>query len=245
MLGSPEGFLLPYVLKKHSFILMLKLFYLPLLVYLSVSSFAIFETESFEERTGMENIEAQGQQEIQEQYSRDAQGISNGVNEGAWAERALSQKRKLRSDLDEYLKLQASATADSSPEFLEALSKRRDYLINNGIDPDYEKYRAKIKRNEDIVYAATRYINPTTGLFGEVSAQDVENNNLEKVLTAEQLNAFKAAPAFMQDKYIFDLIVENFFPDVKVDQGVALELLKKHYNTDHMHGVVSKYVQEL
>lgn len=30
-----------------------------------------------------------------------------------------------------------------------------------------------------------------------------------------------------------------------MDKGYALELLKKHYQTDSMHGVVSKYAQEL
>lgn len=194
---------------------------------------------------GGDALEAQAQQEMQEQIANEAQGVSNGVNEGVWAERALSQKRKLRSDLDEYLKLQAQATPDDSPEFLQALSERRNQLINSGIDPEYEKYREQIKRNEDIVYAVTRYINPTTGLFGEVPAQDVENNNLEKVLTAQQIKAFNTSPPFMQDKYVFNRIVENFFPNIKVDQGVALELLKKHYNTDSMHGVVSKYAQEL
>lgn len=194
---------------------------------------------------GGDALEVQAQQEMQEQIANEAQGVSNGVNEGAWAERALSQKRKLRSDLDEYLKLQSQATPDDSPEFLEALNERRNQLINSGIDPEYEKYREQIKRNEDIVYAVTRYINPTTGLFGEVPAQDVENNNLEKVLTAQQIKAFNTSPPFMQDKYVFNRIVENFFPNIKVDQGVALELLKKHYNTDSMHGVVSKYAQEL
>lgn len=224
---------------------MLKLFYLPLLVYLSVSSFAIFETESFEERTGMENIEAQGQQEIQEQYSRDAQGVSNGVDEGAWAERALSQKRKLRSDLDEYLKLQASATSDDSPEFLEALSTRRDYLINNGIDPDYEKYRDKVERIQGRIYAITQNINPKTGLFGVVPTEDVKDSRLGTLLTAEQIGYFNALPKSMQDEFLFEGIVETFFPQGGMDKVTALGLLKEHYQTDSMQGVIIKYAQEL
>ena len=34
-------------------------------------------------------------------------------------------------------------------------------------------------------------------------------------------------------------------PEGEMDKGYALELLKKHYQTDSMHGVVSKYAQEL
>lgn len=218
---------------------MLKLLYLPLLVWFSVS-----ETESFEE-IGGDALETQVQREMQEQVSRDAQGISNGVQKGAWAEKALSRKRKLREDLEEYLKLQATVTPDDSPEFLDALSDRRNQLINSGIDPEYERYREKIKRNEDIVYSVTRYINPTTGLFGDVPAQDVTNNKLEKILSAEQIRDFNNAPQFMRDKYVFNRIVENFFPEGEMDKGYALELLKKHYQTDSMHGVVSKYAQEL
>lgn len=60
---------------------MLKLLYLPLLVWFSVS-----ETESFEE-IGGDALETQVQREMQEQVSRDAQGISNGV------QKELGQKR--------------------------------------------------------------------------------------------------------------------------------------------------------
>ena len=236
---------MPYVLKKHSFILMLKLFYLPLLVYLSVSSFAIFETESFEERTGMENIEAQGQQEMQELIANEAQGVSNGVNEGAWAEKALSQKRKLRSDLDEYLKLQATVTQDDSPEFLQALAERRNQLINSGIDPDYEKYRDKVDRIQGKIYAITQNINPKTGLFGVVPTEDVKDSRLGTLLTAEQIGYFNSLPKSMQDEFLFEGIVETFFPQGGMDKVTALGLLKEHYQTDSMHGVISKYAQEL
>ena len=102
---------------------------------------------------GGEALEEQAQQQMQEQVSREAQGISNGVQEGAWAEKALSSKRKLREDLDEYLKLQSTATPDDPPEFLNALADRRNQLINSGIDPDYEKYRDKIDRIQGKIYA--------------------------------------------------------------------------------------------
>ena len=149
---------------------MLKLLYLPLLVWFSVS-----ETESFEE-IGGDALETQVQREMQEQVSRDAQGISNGVQKGAWAEKALSRKRKLREDLEEYLKLQATVTPDDSPEFLDALSDRRNQLINSGIDPDYEKYRDKIDRIQGKIYAITQNINPKTGLFGVVPTEDVKDS---------------------------------------------------------------------
>lgn len=194
---------------------------------------------------GGDALEVQGQQEIQEQYSRDAQGVSNGVDEGAWAERALSQKRKLRSDLDEYLKLQASATSDDSPEFLEALSTRRDYLINNGIDPDYEKYRDKVERIQGRIYAITQNINPKTGLFGVVPTEDVKDSRLGTLLTAEQIGYFNALPKSMQDEFLFEGIVETFFPQGGMDKVTALGLLKEHYQTDSMQGVIIKYAQEL
>lgn len=197
------------------------------------------------EPIGGDALEAQAQQEMQEQIANEAQGVSNGVNEGAWAERALSQKRKLRSDLDEYLKLQAQVTPDDSPEFLEALSERRNQLINSGIDPDYEKYRDKVDRIQGKIYAITQNINPKTGLFGVVPTEDVKDSRLGTLLTAEQIGYFNSLPKSMQDEFLFEGIVETFFPQGGMDKVTALGLLKEHYQTDSMHGVVSKYAQEL
>lgn len=197
------------------------------------------------EPIGGDALEAQAQQEMQEQITNEAQGVSNGVNEGAWAERALSQKRKLRSDLDEYLKLQAQVTPDDSPEFLEALSERRNQLINSGIDPDYEKYRDKVDRIQGKIYAITQNINPKTGLFGVVPTEDVKDSRLGTLLTAEQIGYFNSLPKSMQDEFLFEGIVETFFPQGGMDKVTALGLLKEHYQTDSMHGVVSKYAQEL
>lgn len=197
------------------------------------------------EPIGGDALEAQAQQEMQEQIANEAQGVSNGVNEGAWAERALSQKRKLRSDLDEYLKLQAQVTPDDSPEFLQALSERRNQLINSGIDPDYEKYRDKVDRIQGKIYAITQNINPKTGLFGVVPTEDVKDSRLGTLLTAEQIGYFNSLPKSMQDEFLFEGIVETFFPQVGMDKVTALGLLKEHYQTDSMHGVISKYAQEL
>lgn len=197
------------------------------------------------EPIGGDALEAQAQQEMQEQIANEAQGVSNGVNEGAWAERALSQKRKLRSDLDEYLKLQAQATPDDSPEFLQALSERRNQLINSGIDPDYEKYRDKVDRIQGKIYAITQNINPKTGLFGVVPTEDVKDSRLGTLLTAEQIGYFNSLPKSMQDEFLFEGIVETFFPQGGMDKVTALGLLKEHYQTDSMHGVISKYAQEL
>nr|UVX93659.1 MAG: hypothetical protein [Bacteriophage sp.] len=197
------------------------------------------------EPIGGDALEAQAQQEMQEQITNEAQGVSNGVNEGAWAERALSQKRKLRSDLDEYLKLQAQVTPDDSPEFLQALSERRNQLINSGIDPDYEKYRDKVDRIQGKIYAITQNINPKTGLFGVVPTEDVKDSRLGTLLTAEQIGYFNSLPKSMQDEFLFEGIVETFFPQGGMDKVTALGLLKEHYQTDSMHGVVSKYAQEL
>lgn len=197
------------------------------------------------EPIGGDALEAQAQQEMQEQIANEAQGVSNGVNEGAWAERALSQKRKLRSDLDEYLKLQAQVTPDDSPEFLEALSERRNQLINSGIDPDYEKYRDKVDRIQGKIYAITQNINPKTGLFGVVPTEDVKDSRLGTLLTAEQIGYFNSLPKSMQDEFLFEGIVETFFPQGGMDKITALGLLKEHYQTDSMHGVISKYAQEL
>lgn len=197
------------------------------------------------EPIGGDALEAQAQQEMQEQIANEAQGVSNGVNEGAWAERALSQKRKLRSDLDEYLKLQAQVTPDDSPEFLQALSERRNQLINSGIDPDYEKYRDKVDRIQGKIYAITQNINPKTGLFGVVPTEDVKDSRLGTLLTAEQIGYFNSLPKSMQDEFLFEGIVETFFPQGGMDKVTALGLLKEHYQTDSMHGVVSKYAQEL
>lgn len=197
------------------------------------------------EPIGGDALEAQAQQEMQEQIANEAQGVSNGVNEGAWAERALSQKRKLRSDLDEYLKLQAQATPDDPPEFLQALSERRNQLINSGIDPDYEKYRDKVDRIQGKIYAITQNINPKTGLFGVVPTEDVKDSRLGTLLTAEQIGYFNSLPKSMQDEFLFEGIVETFFPQGGMDKVTALGLLKEHYQTDSMHGVVSKYAQEL
>lgn len=197
------------------------------------------------EPIGGDALEAQAQQEMQEQITNEAQGVSNGVNEGAWAERALSQKRKLRSDLDEYLKLQAQVTPDDSPEFLEALSERRNQLINSGIDPDYEKYRDKVDRIQGKIYAITQNINPKTGLFGVVPTEDVKDSRLGTLLTAEQIGYFNSLPKSMQDEFLFEGIVETFFPQGGMDKVTALGLLKEHYQTDSMHGVISKYAQEL
>ena len=194
---------------------------------------------------GGEALEEQAQQQMQEQVSREAQGISNGVQEGAWAEKALSSKRKLREDLDEYLKLQATATPDDPPEFLNALADRRNQLINSGIDPDYEKYRDKIDRIQGKIYAITQNINPKTGLFGVVPTEDVKDSRLGTLLTAEQIGYFNSLPKSMQDEFIFEGIVETFFPQGGMDKVTALGLLKEHYQTDSMHGVVSKYAQEL
>lgn len=218
---------------------MLKLLYLPLLVWFSVS-----ETESFEE-IGGDALETQVQREMQEQVSRDAQGISNGVQKGAWAEKALSRKRKLREDLEEYLKLQATVTPDDSPEFLDALSDRRNQLINSGIDPDYEKYRDKIDRIQGKIYAITQNINPKTGLFGVVPTEDVKDSRLGTLLTAEQIGYFNSLPKSMQDEFLFEGIVETFFPQGGMDKVTALGLLKEHYQTDSMNGVIIKYAQEL
>ena len=197
------------------------------------------------EPIGGDALEAQAQQEMQEQIANEAQGVSNGVNEGAWAERALSQKRKLRSDLDEYLKLQAQVTPDDSPEFLQALSERRNQLINSGIDPDYEKYRDKVDRIQGKIYAITQNINPKTGLFGVVPTEDVKDSRLGTLLTAEQIGYFNSLPKSMQDEFLFEGIVETFFPQGGMDKVTALGLLKEHYQTDSMHGVISKYAQEL
>lgn len=197
------------------------------------------------EPIGGDALEAQAQQEMQEQIANEAQGVSNGVNEGAWAERALSQKRKLRSDLDEYLKLQAQATPDDSPEFLQALSERRNQLINSGIDPDYEKYRDKVDRIQGKIYAITQNINPKTGLFGVVPTEDVKDSRLGTLLTAEQIGYFNSLPKSMQDEFLFEGIVETFFPQGGMDKVTALGLLKEHYQTDSMYGVISKYAQEL
>lgn len=160
-------------------------------------------------------------------------------------EGVLRNKRSIRTKLDDYLRMSSSLLPTTPREALDAVGTLREELQANGIDPEYERYREKIKRNEDIVYSVTRYINPTTGLFGDVSAQDVTNNKLEKILSAEQIRDFNNAPQFMRDKYVFNRIVENFFPEGEMDKGYALELLKKHYQTDSMHGVVSKYAQEL
>lgn len=160
-------------------------------------------------------------------------------------EGVLRNKRSIRTKLDDYLRMSSSLLPTTPREVLDAVGTLREELQANGIDPEYERYREKIKRNEDIVYSVTRYINPTTGLFGDVPAQDVTNNKLEKILSAEQIRDFNNAPQFMRDKYVFNRIVENFFPEGEMDKGYALELLKKHYQTDSMHGVVSKYAQEL
>lgn len=160
-------------------------------------------------------------------------------------EGVLRNKRSIRTKLDDYLRMSSSLLPTTPREALDAVGALREELQANGIDPEYERYREKIKRNEDIVYSVTRYINPTTGLFGDVPAQDVTNNKLEKILSAEQIRDFNNAPQFMRDKYVFNRIVENFFPEGEMDKGYALELLKKHYQTDSMHGVVSKYAQEL
>lgn len=197
------------------------------------------------EPIGGDALEAQAQQEMQEQITNEAQGVSNGVNEWAWAERVLSQKRKLRSDLDEYLKLQAQVTPDDSPEFLQALSERRNQLINSGIDPDYEKYRDKVDRIQGKIYAITQNINPKTGLFGVVPTEDVKDSRLGTLLTAEQIGYFNSLPKSMQDEFLFEGIVETFFPQGGMDKVTALGLLKEHYQTDSMHGVISKYAQEL
>ena len=160
-------------------------------------------------------------------------------------EGVLRNKRSIRTKLDDYLRMSSSLLPTTPREALDAVETLREELQANGIDPEYERYREKIKRNEDIVYSVTRYINPTTGLFGDVPAQDVTNNKLEKILSVEQIRDFNNAPQFMRDKYVFNRIVENFFPEGEMDKGYALELLKKHYQTDSMHGVVSKYAQEL
>lgn len=44
---------------------------------------------------------------------------------------------------------------------------------------------------------------------------------------------------------MFSIALLKTFPGREMDKGYALELLKKHYQTDSMHGVVSKYAQEL
>lgn len=160
-------------------------------------------------------------------------------------EGVLRNKRSIRTKLDDYLRMSSSLLPTTPREALDAVRTLREELQANGIDPEYERYREKIKRNEDIVYSVTRYINPTTGLFGDVPAQDVTNNKLEKILSVKQIRDFNNAPQFMRDKYVFNRIVENFFPEGEMDKGYALELLKKHYQTDSMHGVVSKYAQEL
>lgn len=160
-------------------------------------------------------------------------------------EGVLRNKRSILTKLDDYLRMSSSLLPTTPREALDAVGTLREELQANGIDPEYERYREKIKRNEDIVYSVTRYINPTTGLFGDVPAQDVTNNKLEKILSVEQIRDFNNAPQFMRDKYVFNRIVENFFPEGEMDKGYALELLKKHYQTDSMHGVVSKYAQEL
>lgn len=160
-------------------------------------------------------------------------------------EGVLRNKRSIRTKLDDYLRMSSSLLPTTPREALDAVGTLREELQANGIDPEYERYREKIKRNEDIVYSVARYINPTTGLFGDVPAQDVTNNKLEKILSVEQIRDFNNAPQFMRDKYVFNRIVENFFPEGEMDKGYALELLKKHYQTDSMHGVVSKYAQEL
>lgn len=160
-------------------------------------------------------------------------------------EGVLRNKRSIRTKLDDYLRMSSSLLPTTPREALDAVGTLREELQANGIDPEYERYREKIKRNEDIVYSVTRYINPTTGLFGDVPAQDVTNNKLGKILSVEQIRDFNNAPQFMRDKYVFNRIVENFFPEGEMDKGYALELLKKHYQTDSMHGVVSKYAQEL
>lgn len=195
---------------------------------------------------GGEALEAQARNELQERITMEAKGfLKNGVEEGAWAEEALRRKRQLRLDLDEYLKLQASAPMNDSPEFLDALSKRRDHLINNGIDPDYEKYRDDIERIQRRIYAITQNINPKTGLFGVVPTEDVKDSRLGTLLTAEEIAYFNGLPRFEQEEMLFEGIVDTFFPQEGVDKATALGLLKEYYQTDSMSGVIVKYAQEL
>lgn len=244
-LGNTGVFLLLHFFKGHSFMFIRKLFYLLLLVWLSVSAFAMFETESFSGGKEKENIGAQSQQELQERIRNDAQGVSNGVKEWLEAEKELSKKRNLREKLDWYLKFQPQATATSTQEFLNAISDSHDYLIKNGIDPEYERVRDIINRNENAIYALTQHINPKTGLFGAVPAQDVTDDKLGKIIPAETINIFNSLPQKDKEIEIFKCIVQNYFPDRDIDRGIALEVLKKHYQTDSLHGVVSKYAQEL
>lgn len=102
-------------------------------------------------------------------------------------EGVLRNKRSIRTKLDDYLRMSSSLLPTTPREALDAVGTLREELQANGIDPEYERYREKIKRNEDIVYSVTRYINPTTGLFGDVPAQDVTNNKLEKYLVLSKL----------------------------------------------------------
>lgn len=239
---------------------MLNIIIFTTLVWFSVSSFAPFETEYFEQI--MEELSEQPEDSIlldeikkmnsglasnkeqpeitEEDLEANPQAYSSEQIEGV-----LRNKRSIRTKLDDYLRMSSSLLPTTPREALDTVGTLREELQANGIDPEYERYREKIKRNEDIVYSVTRYINPTTGLFGDVPAQDVTNNKLEKILSAEQIRDFNNAPQFMRDKYVFNRIVENFFPEGEMDKGYALELLKKHYQTDSMHGVISKYAQEL
>lgn len=167
----------------------------------------------------------------------------------AQIENVLIEKSKkrdyFRSLVDEYLKVQSFVTSSTNPETLEFLEKRREELVANGIDPEYEKYRKQIDRNDEAIYAVTQYINPKTGLFGVVPSQDITNEKLGKILSVEQLKNFNSAPQSIKEREVFNLIVQNHFPEGGVDTNVALEILKKHYQTDSLHGVVSKYAQEL
>lgn len=128
---------------------------------------------------------------------------------------------------------------------MDALSDRRNQLINSGIDPDYEKYRDKIDRIQGKIYAITQNINPKTGLFGVVPTEDVKDSRLGTLLTAEQIGYFNSLPKSMQDEFLFEGIVETFFPQGGMDKVTALGLLKEHYQTDSMNGVIIKYAQEL
>lgn len=292
-LGNTGVFLLLHFFKGHSFMFIRKLLYLLLLVWLPVSAFAMFETESFSGGKDKENIGAQSQQELQKKTfnfvevlntledptkeirtqeilsevikmqerspslkKKEEESITTDDvldNPDAFSvgqiENVLIEKSKkrdyFRSLVDEYLKVQSFVTSSTNPKALEFLEKRREELVANGIDPEYEKYRKQIERNDEAIYAVTQYINPKTGLFGVVPSQDITNEKLGKILSVEQLKNFNSAPQSIKEREVFNLIVQNHFPEGGVDTNVALEILKKHYQTDSKHGVVSKYAQEL
>lgn len=161
--------------------------------------------------------------------------------------RANALRRQTLAELDSYKKLQrdieSSDVLDDSM-ISEAL-KLHDSLVKRGIDPAFEVRRDKIERQNAIIGALTQNIQPEKGLYGNIDAQEVSDNELGGILNGDQIFAWNNSDNAQKERILIQAIKDVKFPNVEISDEMASSLLMQEYGVDSINGVINKYSQDL